>query len=86
MIGAISSNPTDATSDKPTRRSPALDAQLQTARNQLEDRVTCPSAKTSAGKVKIKQVSEKVADIELQIKQADKATQSSLRSLVDTYA
>jgi hypothetical protein len=75
MIGAISSNPIGAVSGKPTSRPPSLDAQLQSARNQLEDWVTCSSAKTPAGKVKIKQVSEKVENIKQQIKQADAAVQ-----------
>lgn len=75
MIGAISSNPIGAISGKPTRSSPALEAQLANARNQLVDRVTAYSARSSAGKVKIRQVSEKVDDIELQIKQADLAAQ-----------
>jgi hypothetical protein len=75
MIGAISSNPIGAVSGKPTRSSPALEAQLANARNQLVDRSTSFSARSSAGKEKIRQVSQKVEDIELQIKQADAAAQ-----------
>lgn len=52
-------------------RSPSLDAQLQHARGQLQDWVTCPSSKTPEGKAKIRQASEKLEEVKQQIKKAD---------------
>ena len=57
-----------AGTEAPKRSAPNLDAQMRTARAQLADWVTCPSAKTPQGKEKIKQISEKLASIKNEIK------------------
>lgn len=54
-------------------RTPGLDAELNTARAQLEDWVTCPSAKTPEGKAKIREVTAKFESIKAQIAKGAKA-------------
>ena len=58
----------------PGTRTPSLDAELNTARAQLEDWVTCPSAKTPEGKAKIKEVTAKFDSIKAQIAKEAKTT------------
>jgi hypothetical protein len=74
MVSAITSSLPAGTGLAVTRGSPNLDAQLQTCRAQLEDWVTCPSAKTPEGKEKIRQITVKFDAIKQQMKAADAAT------------
>jgi hypothetical protein len=73
MVSAITSSLPAGTGASATRGSPSLDAQLQTCRSQLEDWVTCPSAKTPEGKEKIRQITDKFDAIKRQMKQTDAA-------------
>jgi hypothetical protein len=76
MVSALSSSPTVAAApgaSPPGTRTPGLDAELSTARAQLEDWVTCPSAKTAEGKAKIKEVTAKFDAIKAQIANDAKA-------------
>lgn len=50
--------------------SPSLNAQLNTCRAQLQDWVTCPSAKTPEGKAKIDQITSRMEAIRAQIEKA----------------
>ena len=61
------------------RRPPDLDARLNSCRGQLEDWVTCPSAKTPEGKAKIKEITTRFEAIKQQIKTADEAGQKRVR-------
>jgi septal ring factor EnvC (AmiA/AmiB activator) len=81
MTNAISIGATlsAAAGAAPARRAPSLDAELNTARAQLEDWVTCPSATTPEGKAKIAQLSAKAESIKSRIAQAD-ATQDARRA------
>lgn len=58
-----------------SERAPDLEAKLNTTRAQLEDWVTCPSAKTPEGKAKVEQLTAKFLAIQQQI--AVKAEQRS---------
>ena len=76
MVSAVSGGTTTAipAAGAAPRRSPSLDAQLNTCRAQLEDWVTCPSAKTPEGKAKIEQITAKYDSIKKQIVKANDAT------------
>jgi len=76
MVSAVSSRSTVAAApgaSSPETRTPSLDAELSTARAQLEDWVTCPSTKTPEGKAKIKEVTAKFDAIKAQIAKNAKA-------------
>jgi hypothetical protein len=80
MIGAVGSRSTVAAApgaSPPGTRTPSLDAELNTVRAQLEDWVTCPSAKTPEGKAKIKEVTAKFDSIKAQIAKEAKATDAT---------
>ena len=70
MVTAVGSRSTIAATPQASAsgtRTPSLDAELNSARAQLEDWVTCPSAKTPEGKAKIKEVTAKFDSIKAQI-------------------
>ena len=91
MVSAIGSGTSAATASgttAPAKRTPSLDAELNTARARLEDWITCPSARTPEGKAKIKEVTAQFDSIKAQIakeaKTADLDTPAAVRPASDT--
>ena len=54
-----------------------LDAALAKSQSQLADWVRCPSAKTSAGKAKIAEISERIDAIKAQMQKADQVAREA---------
>ncbi len=52
-------------------RPAAADGQLAKCESQLSDWVHCPSGKTPAGRAKIEEISNQIATLKAQIKEAD---------------
>jgi hypothetical protein len=96
MVSAVGSTAATAIPAGGTaaRHSPNLDAQLNTYRAQLEDWVTCPSAKTPEGKAKIAQITVEFDAVKKQIAQANinapttapRAASAAQRNSIDLYA
>ncbi len=76
MLSAIGSSTASGTigAGQPTV---TLEAQLDKLQIQLADWVSCPSSKTPEGKAKIKEISDKVSEIEQLMKSGASVIQSS---------
>jgi outer membrane murein-binding lipoprotein Lpp len=71
MTSAVSFDSLQSSPAVAVPRSAAADGQLAKCESQLSDWVNCPSGKTPAGRAKIAEISNQIATLKAQIKQAD---------------
>ena len=71
MTSAVSLDSLQSSPAIAVPRPATADAQLAKCESQLSDWVHCPSGKTPAGRAKIAEISNQIATLKAQIKQAD---------------
>lgn len=73
MSSAVSFNSLQSSGAVAVPRPAAADGQLAKCESQLSDWVHCPSGKTPAGRAKIAEISDQIATLKAQIKEADES-------------